>query len=59
MAKGEDNVERLKQAYRLWHDSKGSSADHWLGLMAEEVDFRSLAQGAEPMAFTASRHSKD
>jgi hypothetical protein len=27
------NVETLKEAYRLWHDTKAGSADHWLNAM--------------------------
>jgi hypothetical protein len=27
------NVSSLKEAYRLWHDTKAGSVDHWLNLM--------------------------
>jgi uncharacterized protein len=46
------NVANLKEAYRLWHDTKAGSVDYWLNLMTDDVTFRSLAQGAETMEFT-------
>ena len=44
-----ENVTRLKEAYRLWNETQGGSADHWLGLMADDVKFRSLAKGGPGM----------
>ena len=59
MANLEDqNVATLKEAYRQWHDSKGGSVDHWMGLLADEVKFRSLAEGATGMEFSADRSNK-
>jgi hypothetical protein len=26
------NVSSLKEAYRLWHDTKAGSVDHWVNL---------------------------
>ena len=46
------NVAILKDAYQRWHDTKAGSVDHWLSLMTDDVQFRSLAAGAEAMAFT-------
>ncbi len=46
------NVAILKDAYQRWHDSKGGSVDHWMSLMTDDINFRSLAQGAAPMTFT-------
>jgi len=43
-------VARLREAVRPWHETKGGSADHWLGLMAEEVKFRALAKVAGYLA---------
>jgi len=45
------NVAVLKDAYRRWHDSKGGSVDHWMGLVADDIKFGSLAQAAAEMAF--------
>jgi ketosteroid isomerase-like protein len=46
------NVELLKQAYKLWHDSKGGSVDHFVGLAVEDIRFGSIARGAAPLDFT-------
>ena len=54
-----DNVAILKVAYQRWHDSKAGSVDHWLNLMTEDVQFRSLAAGAIPMQFTRPSSCKD
>jgi len=45
------NVAILKDAYARWHDSKGASVEHWMGLMADDVQFGSLARGAPEVAF--------
>ena len=52
MSSKRENVEILKEAYRLWDETKAGSTDHWMNLMAEEVDFRSLAAGGEGLAFS-------
>ena len=53
------NVETLKDAYQRWHDSKAGSVDHWLSLMTNDVNFRSLAEGAKTMEFTRTSSCKD
>ena len=57
MAQWETAIERLKAAYKTWHDSKGSSLDTWTGLLADVVDFRSLADGRLGMSWTKTRRS--
>jgi len=52
------NVATLKDAYQRWHDSKAGSVDHWLNLMSEDVQFRSLAAGAIEMQFTRPSSNK-
>ena len=52
------NTEILRQAYKRWHDSKGGTVDHWISIMAEDVDFRSLADGSTGLEFTENRISK-
>jgi uncharacterized protein len=59
MSDENQNVASLKEAYRLWHDTKAGSVDHWLNLMTDDVKFRSLAQGAKPMEFTRTSSCKD
>ncbi len=54
-----DNVATLEQAYQLWHDTKAGSVDHWLNLMTDDLQFRSLAAGAIEMQFTRPSCCKD
>jgi uncharacterized protein len=53
------NVETLRAAYLLWNDSKANSVEHWLDLIHEDVDWRSLADGAHGMEFTGRRKGKE
>ena len=55
----ETNVALLKDAYQRWHDTKAGCVDHWLNLMTDDVQFRSLAAGAVEMQFTRPSCSKD
>ncbi len=54
MTDEEKNVNSLKEAYRLWNETKAGTVDHWLGLMTDDVHFRSLAEGAHSMEFTCT-----
>ena len=53
-----ENVARLKDAYRRWHESKGGSVEAWLELMADDVSVRSLANGGAGAEFTSEIRSK-
>jgi len=46
-----EQVQRLAAAYHLWSESKGGSIDHWLSLMADEIDFRSLVDDMPQIPF--------
>ena len=59
MSQEDDNVAILKEAYRRWHESRAASVEHWMELMTEDIDFRSLAGGQEGMEFTRECCSKD
>lgn len=59
MANESDNVATLKDAYQRWHDSKAGSVDHWLNLMTDDVQIRSLAAGAVEMQFIRPSCCKD
>ena len=39
-------IEILKDAYRRWRETKAGSVDHWLHLMTDDVNFRSLARSS-------------
>lgn len=53
------NVATLKAAYKLWNEDKEGAYEHWLALMSDDVNFRSLGAGAPGMAFTRDCTSKD
>ena len=59
MGETQSNLEKLKAAYRAWHDSKGASIETWLALMAEAVDFRSLAAGMHGVPWMTNRTSRE
>jgi uncharacterized protein len=49
---GSENVAKLQQAYQLWHNTRGASAQHWLSLMADDVVIRALGGAAAGLDFT-------
>jgi len=53
------NVATLKDAYQRWHDTRGGSVDHWMTIVANDVNFGSLAQAAEPMRFATAYSNRD
>ena len=52
------NVEKLRAAYRTWHDTRGQNSDAWFDLFTDDVTIRSLADGAPGMEFSALRRGK-
>ena len=54
-----ENVAKLKDAYRQWHETRGGSVKVWLDLMADDVKVYSLAAGAPAAPFTAAINSKE
>jgi len=58
MSNEERNVGILRDAYARWHDSKGGSVDHWMELVADNIRFGSLAQGAPDLRFATSYDSR-
>jgi uncharacterized protein len=61
MSEVERNKAMLKEAYDRWHRTKGGSVDHWIGMVADDITFGSLAEGRGPQtaAFTARVGSKE
>jgi uncharacterized protein len=53
-----DTLAKLKDAYKQWHDTRGQSVEAWMALMADDVDMRSVADGAPGMEFSKSRKGK-
>jgi len=54
-----ENVAKLKEAYRQWHETKGGSVKVWLDMVADDVKVRSLAAGAPAAPFTSEMDSKE
>lgn len=48
------NVEILRKAYELWHESRADSAERWLDLMADDVRWGSIGEGHEALSFASS-----
>ena len=53
------NVAILKEAYRLWHETKGKSVDHWLSICADQLNFGSLAQTEKSVPYMKLYESKE
>jgi ketosteroid isomerase-like protein len=58
MGKPEDNVSKLREAYRLWHETKGGSVQHWLDLMADDVSLDSLGNPPDKTKMTHMRRQQ-
>lgn len=59
MSNAAENVAILKEAYRVWSDNKGASADHWMALVADDVKFGSIAQGPQGAAYLTTYQKRD
>jgi uncharacterized protein len=53
------NVEILQEAYRQWHETRGDSVDHFLGICDQNISFGSLPRGAAPMQFAAQYDNRE
>jgi ketosteroid isomerase-like protein len=53
------NTELLKSAYASWGDTKGKSVDRWMNILADDIKFGSLAQGAPAMAFATASNTRE
>jgi ketosteroid isomerase-like protein len=51
-------LDKLRAAYKEWHDTRGASAATWISLMADDVEVRSIADGAPGLEFSAPRKGK-
>jgi len=47
------NVAVLTQAYRLWHESRGGSVDHWMSICAENILLRFDCPGRRAGGFVS------
>jgi ketosteroid isomerase-like protein len=53
------NVAIVRRAYELWSETKAGSVDHWMSLMADYVDWRSMADGAPGLEFTCGASTRE
>jgi ketosteroid isomerase-like protein len=53
------NVKTLKKLYAQWDKTKGASAESIIQILAPNVVWGSLTAGADPVAFTKTRKSRE
>jgi hypothetical protein len=53
------NVAILKEAYQKWHETRGGSVDHFIGIVDENISFGSLPRGEAPMQFAAQYDNRE
>ena len=53
------NVAVLQRAYQQWADSKGASDGHWMSILADKIQFGSLAQGRHGADYLTAYQSRD
>lgn len=58
MSEESRNVAILKEAYGLWHETKGKSVDHWMSICADQLDFGSIAQSVKSVPYMTLYESK-
>src|SRR5688572_13915325 len=51
-------LKKLEAAYIAWNQNKGSTAGPWFDLMADKVDWKSIAGGTKDMQFTRPHSTK-
>jgi ketosteroid isomerase-like protein len=52
------NIAVLTEAYRLWHETKGRSVDHWMNLFADSFEFGSIAQSVQSVPYMTMHENK-
>ena len=58
MSDADRNVELLKDAYKKWGDSLGSSVDEWMKICADQISFGSIAEGPPGAEYLTQFQSK-
>ena len=53
------NVALLKEAYRQWHETRGGSVDHWIGIFAENISFGSSPRSGVPLTFAKQYDNRE
>jgi ketosteroid isomerase-like protein len=55
----ERTIETVKEAYRKWGEAKEQSYEQWFALLADNIEWKSLADGEKGMEFTGNCCSKE
>jgi ketosteroid isomerase-like protein len=50
----QDNVAKLREGYRRWHESRGGSLDYWMSICDENIRFGSIAQSPPGASYLMS-----
>ena len=58
MAEAQGNLEKIRDAYRLWIDTRGGSVSTWMEMFADDIVIRSLAGEAVDLGFSGGRGGK-
>ena len=53
------NLDRLKEAYTAWNDSKGASRGVWAGLMADRIQLSHVDEHSPGLEFAKDSISRD
>jgi ketosteroid isomerase-like protein len=59
MSDATPNKSTLEHIYRRWHETRGGSLEEMIDVFADDIEFGSLADGADPVAFTAPAKGKE
>lgn len=51
-------AERLRDAYALWSESRGSASEQWIDLLAETIEMRTVLTSDLPDDLAATRRSR-
>jgi ketosteroid isomerase-like protein len=57
--KDTSDIERLKAAYKAWHETKGEDASVWLDLMDDDFRLMSIGEETRGLAFAKERNSRE
>ncbi len=53
-----NNLDALKNAYRVWSTSRGEHYEHWLDLIADDFENGTLENGVPGLEFSKARRGK-
>ena len=59
MSDADRNVALLKDAYKKWGDSLGTSVDEWMKICADQISFGSIAEGPPGAEYLTQFQSRD